>query len=305
MTPRLIVHGGAWNIPAAYHTDHLAGVRRAVADVFPRLRAGGSALDAVEAAVRLLEADPTFDAGCGAFLNEAGEVELDAIIIDGRTLDFGAVAALSNILHPVSVARRVMDRTEHCFLVGAGALHFARRQGFEELPPEALLTARERAFYQQIRNDPDFRTHHPFEERPGDTVGAVALDRHGHIAAATSTGGTARKLRGRVGDAPLVGAGAWADDALGGVSATGWGESIMKVLLSRRVGGAFGRLPAMAAAQQGIDYLARRVQGRGGVIGVSAAGDYAYAFNTPCMAMALADAEGTVWAGIAGALSAG
>lgn len=294
MQPKLIVHGGAWNIPAAYHADHLAGVRRAVEVVFPQLLAGATALDAVEAAVRVLEEDPTFDAGRGAFLNEAGEIELDAIIIDGRTLEFGGVAALQNILHPVSVARRVMTHTEHCLLVGAGALAFARSAGFEELPPEALLTARELEFYRQIQNDPGFRTYHPFREGPGDTVGAVALDRAGNVAAATSTGGTARKLRGRVGDCPVIGAGAFADNELGAVSATGWGESIMKVLLSKTVADAFATLPAMTAARKGINRLASKVNGLGGVIGINAAGDYAYAYNTPYMAMAFADRDGAV-----------
>ncbi len=294
MQPKLIVHGGAWNIPDAYHADHLAGVRRAAEVVYPQLLAGVSALDAVEAAVRVLEDDPTFDAGRGAFLNEAGEIELDAIIIDGQSLEFGAVAALQNVLHPVSVARRVLDRTEHCLLVGAGALAFARAVGFEELPPEALLTARELDFYRQLRNDPHFRTHHPFREGPGDTVGAVALDRAGNIAAATSTGGTARKLRGRVGDCPIIGAGAFADNELGAVSATGWGESIMKVLLSKTVADAFATHPAMAAAQKGIDLLARKVNGLGGVIGINAAGEYAYANNTPYMAMALAEVDGRI-----------
>ena len=138
--PKLIVHGGAWNIPAAYHAAHLAGVRAAVEQTYPHLLDGGSALDAVEMAVQILESDPTFDAGRGAFLNAIGEIELDAIIMDGRNLDFGAVAALQNILHPVSVARKVMERTEHNLLAGAGALRFARNVGFEELQPESLLT---------------------------------------------------------------------------------------------------------------------------------------------------------------------
>lgn len=293
--PRLIVHGGAWNIPVAYHQAHLNGVRRAAEAAYPLLRSGGSALDAVEIAVKVLEADPTFDAGRGAFLNEAGEIELDAIFMDGRTLDFGAVAALRNILHPVSVARQVMERTEHCLLVGEGALHFARSAGFEEEQPESLLTERELDFYRQIKADPNFRTHHPFKDRrPGDTVGAVALDRYGHLAVATSTGGTARKLRGRVGDCPVVGAGAYADDLLGGVSATGWGESILKVLLSKTVVDAFAERPAMDAARRGIEVLAGRVNGLGGVIGINRTGDYAMAFNTPYMARALVETGGAV-----------
>ena len=294
LIPRLIVHGGAWNIPAAYHAAHLAGVRAAVEQTYPQLLDGCSALDAVETAVKVLEADPTFDAGRGAFLNAIGEVELDAIIMDGRTLGFGAVAALQNILHPVSVARQVMEQTEHNLLVGTGALDFARRAGFTELPPEDLLTERELAFFRQVQNDPAFRTHHPFRDGPGDTVGAVALDRDGNLAVATSTGGTARKLPGRVGDCPIVGAGAYADNERGAVSATGWGESIMKVLLSKTVCDAFAAADAMAAARQGIDTLARKVNGLGGVIGINAEGEYAWAHNTPYMAMAYAETEGAI-----------
>jgi beta-aspartyl-peptidase (threonine type) len=291
MQPKLIVHGGAWNIPGEYVPDHLAGVRQAVAAVYPQLLEGLCALDAVEAAVNLLEANPTFDAGRGAFLNELGEIELDAMIMDGRSLAIGAVAALRNVLHPVSVARRVMEATEHCLLVGEGALSFAKKSGFEILPPEALLTERELAFYQQILRDPDFRTHHPFEEEPRDTVGAVALDSRGNIAAATSTGGTARKMQGRVGDSPIAGAGAYADNALGGVSATGWGESIMKVLLSKTVCDFFGQQGANEAANRGIAVLEQKVRGRGGVIGINCRGEYGMAHNTPKMAFAYFSAE--------------
>jgi L-asparaginase / beta-aspartyl-peptidase len=287
-TPKLIVHGGAWNIPAEQEAAHLRGVRAAVEAVYPRLLAGLSALDAVEAAVNILEEDPTFDAGRGAFLNENGAIELDALIMDGRDLNFGAVAALPNILHPVSVARQVMEQTEHCFLVGPGALAFARRIGFSDLPPEALLTERELAYFEQIKSDPGFRSHHPFQPQPSDTVGAAALDGWGNLAAATSTGGTPRKLAGRVGDSPIVGAGAYADNRTGAVSATGWGESIMKVLLSKTACDAFGSMAAMAAAKHSIRLLAERVEGLGGLIGISAQGSFAFAHNTPKMAFAYA-----------------
>ena len=296
--PRLIVHGGAWNIPEEFVPAHLQGVYTAVEQVFPLLQSGISALDAVEAAVNILEEDPAFDAGRGAFLNELGEIELDAMIMDGRTLDLGAVAALQNILHPVSVARKVMDLTEHCMLVGAGALAFATKNGFEELPPEALLTERELEFFQKIKQDKAFRTHHPFDFLPMDTVGAVAMDVNGNLAAATSTGGTARKLQGRVGDSPMPGAGAYADNRLGAVSATGWGESIMKVLLSKTVCDLFESQPTMEAAQTGIGILKNRVNGLGGVIGINNEGEYAFAHNTPKMAFAYFSAAGEIIANI-------
>ena len=288
MQPKLIVHGGAWNIPHEYDAAHLNGVTAAVSTVYPKMAAGLSALDAVEMAVNILEEDPTFDSGKGAFLNERGEVELDAMIMDGRTLNFGSVAALQNILHPVSVARKVMEETEHCMLVGEGALLYAKKMGFEELPPEALLTERELAFFQKIKNQENFKTHHPFEfqNQPMDTVGAVALDENGNIAAATSTGGTARKLVGRVGDSPICGAGAYADIELGGASATGWGESIMKVLLSKTTVDLFEKYSAMEAAQMSISVLRKKVNGLGGVIGIDKNGRYAFGHNTPKMAYA-------------------
>ena len=288
MQPKLIVHGGAWNIPDEYDVAHINGVTAAISAIYPKLAGGLSALDAVEAAVNILEEDPTFDSGRGAFLNERGEVELDAMIMDGRTLDFGSVAALQNILHPVSVARKVMEETEHCMLVGEGALLFAKKMGFEELPPEALLTDRELDFFQKIKNKEAFKTHHPFEFQnlPMDTVGAVAMDENGNIAAATSTGGTARKLVGRVGDSPICGAGAYADNELGGASATGWGESIMKILLSKTAVDLFGKRPAMEAARESIFILQKKVSGLGGIIGIDKNGQYALAHNTPKMAYA-------------------
>jgi len=296
--PRLIVHGGAWNIPPELEDDHIRGVRQAVSEVFPQLRQGLSALDAVEAAVRILEDDPAFDAGRGSCLNAAGAIELDAMVMDGATLNLGAVAGIRNVLHPVSVARLVMERTEHCLLVGEGATSWARSMGIEEASPEELLTERELAWHRQLRDDPDFRTRHPFEAQPMGTVGAVALDQQGNLAAATSTGGTPRKLPGRVGDSPLVGAGGYADNACGAASATGWGEQIMKVLLSKTACDLLQQHPAPAAARMAIDVLARRARGYGGIILISPAGEYGFAHNTPKMAYAYPDASGRVVASI-------
>lgn len=289
---KIIVHGGAWNIPDEYDAAHLNGVQKAVKEGWAVLQKGGTALDAVERAVMILEEDPTFDSGRGAFLNAKGEIELDAFIMDGRSLDFGAVAAVQNILHPVSLARKVMEQTEHNFLVGKGAGLFAEEVGIPSVEPTLLLTERELAFFKAIQNDPNFHTKMPFEFRlstPSDTVGAVALDQEGNIAAATSTGGTARKMVGRVGDSPIVGAGGYADNMLGGVSATGWGESIMKVVLSKRVVDHFENQSAMLAARSGIQYLEERVNGLGGVIGINKKGEYAFAHNTPKMAFAFAE----------------
>lgn len=299
MKTKLIVHGGAWSIPEEFEKDHIDGVHQAVAQFYPYLKQGMSALDAVEAAVKIMECDPTFDAGRGAFLNAIGEIELDAIIMDGRTLDFGAVAAVQNILHPISLARLVMEQTEHCLLVGNGAQLFARDNNIPELSPESLLTPRELEFYEKIKNDPDFYTHKPFEPKPNGTVGAVALDIYGNLAAATSTGGTPRKHPGRVGDSPLPGAGAYADNEAGAASATGWGESIMKVLMSKTACDLLKFHSAEKAAKLAVDQLQQRVSGWGGIILIDRNGNYGFAHNTTKMAFAYAESSGEIIAKIA------
>jgi beta-aspartyl-peptidase (threonine type) len=298
MRARLIVHGGAWNIPAELEADHLKGVRLAVAEVFPGLQKGLSALDAVEAAVKIMEEDPTFDAGRGSVLNTLGEIELDAIIMDGATLDFGSVAAIQNVLHPITVARLVMERTEHCLLVGAGAQLFAREMGVLEVSPQELLTARELAFYEETKDDPAFSYRKLFAPPPMGTVGAVAMDNRGNLAVATSTGGAPRKLPGRVGDSPIVGAGAYADNQSGAASATGWGERIMKILFCKTACDLLKDHSAAAAAEMAVDLLNRRVQGWGGIILIDKRGDYGFAHNTPKMAFAYAQPSGEVVANI-------
>jgi beta-aspartyl-peptidase (threonine type) len=295
---RLIVHGGAWNIPEALEAGHLEGVHLAVAEVFPGLQNGLSALDAVEAAVRIMEENPIFDAGRGSCLNARGEIELDAIIMDGATLDFGAVAAIQNILHPVTVARMVMEHTEHCFLVGRGAQLFAHEMGVPELNPQELFTPRELAFYEEARNDPTFTFRKLFASSPMGTVGAVAMDNRGNLAAATSTGGLPRKPPGRVGDSPIVGAGAYADNQCGASSATGWGETIMKVLLSKTACDLLKDHSAMASAKMAVDLLNQRVKGLGGIILIDKQGNYGFAHNTPKMAFAYAHSSGEIIVGI-------
>ena len=296
--PKLIVHGGAWNIPARLHSDHINGCRKVVETVYPRLKEALSAVDAVEQAVNLLEDDPTFNAGRGSFLNARGEIELDAIICNGQDLNFGAVAAVQNLLHPVSAARLVMEKSEHCFLVGRGAREFLQEHNFPEVAIEELLTERELHYYRKIQSDRTFTTRKPFEPHPTDTVGAVAMDIHGNLAAATSTGGTPRKLPGRVGDSPVFGAGAYADNRTGAASATGWGESILRVLLSRTICDLFLSMPPREAAQRGIQILSERTEGLGGIIGINHRGEYAFAHNTPRMALAFYEPEKGIMAGI-------
>lgn len=293
----ILVHGGAWAIPDRVRQAHLDGCRAAAAEGGRVLEAGGTALDAVEAAVRSMERDPTFDAGRGSFLNREGMVEMDAVIMDGARLKAGSVAAVRNILHPVTLARLVMDRTEHVMLVGEGANLFAAEVGVEAAPEEELLVGRELERWRRLREDPRFRARVIFEptrvpkpswDVPGDTVGAAAVDRRGDVAAATSTGGTPKKRMGRVGDSPLVGAGAYADNAAGAVSATGWGEPIIISCLSRRVLEHIerGQEPT-EAAQAALEEMLRRHEGHGGVILVTPDGTVVAAFNTPRMAYAL------------------
>ncbi|HEU4323153.1 MAG TPA: isoaspartyl peptidase/L-asparaginase [Roseiflexaceae bacterium] len=296
MTPlSLIVHGGAWDIPDDEVEDHKAGCRRALDAGWQVLESGGTALDAVEAAVRVLEDDPTYDAGIGSVLNADGVVELDAAVMDGATLRSGAIAAVQRVRAPITLARRVLE-SHVILLVGPGAERFAEQVGVPLCDPETFVVERERRRWQLLRDQHGVLTQDAFGARrsgPSDTVGAVALDRYGHVAAATSTGGTPNKLPGRVGDSPLIGAGLYADDRSGGCSSTGWGESIIKVLLAKTATDLIGAgHHPMGAARAAIDLLADRVHGLGGVILLDGRGRVGYAFNTPRMAYAYRCSEG-------------
>jgi beta-aspartyl-peptidase (threonine type) len=209
MTISMIVHGGAWAIPDEEVDAHVRGVGAALQAGWQILADGGAALDACEFAVRIMEDDPTFDAGVGSFLNADGQVELDAAIMDGSTLAAGAVAAVARIRNPILLARHVMT-TEHVLVVGAGAEKLAEAAGVELCDPMTLVAPRELERWQRIQTDPNFATWNEFQSR--DTVGALALDHDGNLAAAISTGGVLNKLPGRVGDAPLIGCGFYADN---------------------------------------------------------------------------------------------
>jgi beta-aspartyl-peptidase (threonine type) len=302
--PAIACHGGAWAIPDNIRQASLEGASAAAAAGWSLLASGGSALDAVEIAVRSLEEDPVFDAGRGAVLNAAGEVELDAVIMDGRDLSAGAVAAMGPCLHPVSVARLVMERTPHVLLVGAGATAFAREHGIEILPVDALVTPEARAEYERMASFPTsvsslFNTH---EHAPSghDTVGAVAIDEHGNLAAATSTGGITFKRVGRVGDSPILGSGCLADNEVGAISTTGHGESILRVqLASRAIHAMASGLTAREATAGALETMLLRVGGCGGAVSVDRSGQVAVAFSTPRMAWAVrSTATGRVQCGI-------
>ena len=288
--PSLILHGGAWDIPADRIDPHRAGCARALALGWEMLSAGASSVDTVEKVVSCLEDDGSFDAGRGSHLNALGRIELDASIMSGATLRCGAVAAVGRIRNPISLCRTIMDESEHILLVGEGAELFAQEHGIALSAMQDLMHVRERDAWKASMSDLEYSTKDAFRRQnaASDTVGAVAIDSRGDICVGTSTGGTFRKHPGRVGDSPLIGCGSYAENAIGGVSTTGWGEAMIKVVLAKTIidvmemnGG-----NAQAAAAKGIDILRRKADGFGGVIVLNHAGEIGIAYNTPHMARA-------------------
>jgi beta-aspartyl-peptidase (threonine type) len=288
MKPSLIVHGGAWNIAEEQVAPCQAGCRRALEAGWRILERSGTALDAVEAAIVVLEDDPIFDAGVGSHLNREGHVELDAIVMDGKTLNAGAVASVQRVRNPIRLARRVLESCPHMMLVGTGAEQFAVEQGFALCDPADLIIDRERERWQahQEGNGCPFCA--------AGTVGAVAMDAAGNLVSGTSTGGTCCKLPGRVGDSPLIGCGCYADSEAGGVSCTGHGEAIMKVVLAKAASDLLcAGKSAQEAAEASVALLARRTQGTGGLILLDRNGHPGFAFNTPHMACGYVAADGS------------
>ena len=212
--------------------------------------------------------------------------------MDGKNLEAGGVAALRNFPNPVKVARKVMEETDHVLLAGEGCEAFARKMGFQPVPIKTLLTSRELKRLEALMGDNAYIAPYSFGEKRG-TVGAVAIDREGNIAAATSTGGTPKKIPGRVGDSPLIGCGTYAENGVGGVSCTGWGEAIIKTMLARRISDAMAEgNGAQAAVEYGIQLLNQKVHGLGGAICIDSKGNIGIAFNTPRMARAYMDVSG-------------
>jgi L-asparaginase / beta-aspartyl-peptidase len=290
----LIVHGGAWDIPDDTVEAHRSGVARALETGWKILSGGGSADDAVEQTIRSLEDDPTFDAGRGSFVNALGEIELDASIMNGSSFICGAVSAVQNIRNPITLARLVMEKSEHVLLTGIGAVRFAKENGILQCKPDELLVGRELQRWKELHKRKSFSTKEPFKNKlPSDTVGAVAFDTNGIIVAGTSTGGTPNKYPGRVGDSPLIGCGTYADSSVGGVSCTGWGEAIIKVVLAKTVVDQMeiNGLDPEVAAKAGIDRLQKKADGYGGVIVLNSKGKPGIAFNTPRMARAYRTSE--------------
>jgi beta-aspartyl-peptidase (threonine type) len=291
MQPALIVHGGAWDIPDDAVEACQSGCQRALAAGWSILTGGGSALDAVEAAIVVLENDPVFDAGYGSHLNLDGRVECDAIVMDGATLRAGSIAAVQRIRNPIRAARALLEHGPHMMLVGEGAERYAKSHGIDLCNPKEMIAPAEWEAWQQCKKDKHAAAHHRGHEQ--GTVGAVALDSHGALFAATSTGGTCCKLPGRVGDSPLIGCGCYADAEAGGVSATGYGEAIMKIVMAksavdglREAAATTDASPstAMRVAQNSVVLLAAKTKGTGGLILLDREGRPGFAFNTPRMA---------------------
>ncbi len=296
--PVLVIHGGAWAIPDDMVEAHLNGVRHAAAAGWRALERGGSSLDAVEEAVVVLEDDDTFDAGRGSFLNRDGKVQLDAFIMDGATLRGGGVGGVERLRNPVRAARKILSDSAHVYFVAEGAERFAAEHGIALCRNEDLIIPREVERLREYQAQASTHGNDLFAPEVSgdmlshDTVGAVALDCAGNIAAATSTGGTLNKAPGRLGDSSLIGCGCYADNLSAAASTTGWGEPIMKLVLAKWAADRVqsGSLPEWVATEA-MNYLKQRLNGHGGIILLDAQGRVGIAHNTPRMAWAVQSAQ--------------
>jgi beta-aspartyl-peptidase (threonine type) len=293
--PVLVVHGGAWAIPDNMVEVHLKGVRHALAEGWRVLERGGTSLDAVQTAIVCLEEDETFDAGRGSFLTRDGRVQLDALLMDGNTLRAGGVGCVERIRNPIKAARIILDDSPHVYFVAEGAERFVQAHGMELCRNEDLVIEREVARLKDAQakeaaGQPDLTF--AGTEFGHDTVGAVALDMNGNLAAGTSTGGTLNKTPGRVGDSSLIGCGCYADNQSGAASCTGWGEPIMKLVLAKWATDRVrqGIAPDITSTDA-IAYLHRRLKGHGGMILLDGRGRFGIAHNTPRMAWAYQNTE--------------
>jgi beta-aspartyl-peptidase (threonine type) len=283
--PVVLVHGGAGHVPESLREAHAEGCRVAAAEGLRVLLESGSAIDAAVRAVEVLEDNPQYNAGTGACLTEAGTLELDASVMEGRTMRGGAICAMPPFRNPVRIARAVMEEGRHVLYACEGASRFAIDHGFASASPESMITDKAR---ERLASVLAGRGGH---EWAGGTVGAVACDAIGRVAAATSTGGTVGKRPGRVGDSPILGAGTFADDETGASSATGNGEAIHRFGLTRYVCDLLRTgIDPQRAADAAIARFGARVSGSGGLIVVSARGEIGIARNTATMSWGLARA---------------
>ena len=300
--PTLLIHGGAWAMPDDAVDAHQHGIGNALAAGYAILERGGSAVEAVEAAIVVMEDDEIFDAGRGSFLTRDGRVQLDALLMNGADLRTGGVACVEHLRNPIKAARLVLEESPHVYFVGTGAERFAMQHGMAFCDNMDLVIPREQKRLYEAQaaelaglKDTTFSGSLPIPDPmlSHDTVGAVALDLQGNLAAGTSTGGTLNKAPGRVGDSSLIGCGCYADNLSAAVSLTGWGEPIMKLVLGKW---AVDRAQAGAAPQEAatdaIRYLFDRLGGHGGVILLGPDGEFGIAHNTPRMAWGHANAAG-------------
>ena len=289
-----MVHGGAGALDnvkdSKTATRYLESIRRVLEHGREIMELGGSALQAVETCASLLEDDPVFNAGCGSVLNESGKVEMDAAIMDGRDLAAGAVAAVTNITNPIQLARMVMTGSEHIMLIADGAMRFADHCNMQRVPenyfytPDRVLQLKQARLKHKLMLDHDDADTSSEDQKYG-TIGAVAMDPNGNLAAATSTGGIVNKRMGRVGDSPIIGAGVYADNETCAVSATGYGEDFMRTVIAKTIADfVFMKdMDAEEATKAGMEYLSRKVKGRGGVIVIDRNGRCSAGFTTKKM----------------------
>ncbi|MEM7476419.1 MAG: isoaspartyl peptidase/L-asparaginase [Planctomycetota bacterium] len=293
----IVIHGGAGGNPAQWSKEHKDarrdGLNAALEKGLQMLEAGGHSLDVVESVIRILEDDPTFNAGRGAVLNENGEHELDASIMNGKTLSCGAVGSVRTMKHPISVARKVMSETRHVLLIGNGAEKFGLSQGLETEKPEYFRTPKRLQQWQDWKNRQAKKSAASVAKPESyfGTVGCVVLDQHGDLAAGTSTGGLMGKRWGRVGDSPIIGAGNYADNGTCAVSGTGIGEEFIRRNIAADVAARmrYGGVTLASAAKATIKSLPENA---GGIICVDASGNVVMEFNTIGMSRAFANSEG-------------
>ena len=285
MQPQIMAHGGAWEWDDDFDAGKHRGLEIAIREGKKVLDEGGSALDAVERAVVELENNPVFDAGVGGYLNQDGIVQLDALVVDGSRQDFGGVAAVTKVKNPIMLARKIMEDTEQVFFVGEGANRQALKLGIPTIENALLVTPQMRQFFEDRRTD-----------GPSDTVGAVAMDKDGNLAAATSTSGTPFKPAGRIGDSPFYGAGGYAENKIGAAGATGKGEQIMRTLLSKHCCDQILQgSNAMEAARKSTDYFESLfANSMSGLIVIDKDGNLGASHTSPKMAFAWVDEKGQV-----------
>jgi L-asparaginase / beta-aspartyl-peptidase len=293
MSWSIVVHGGAGNVPGKLEAEHRAGCQRAVEIGASILAAGGSALDAACAAVRVLEDDPCFNSGHGGALDEHGLPALDAAVMRGQDLAYGAVGAVLGVKNPIDLAKEILEDGRHCLLVGPSALEFARRRGVRLVDPSTMITDKTRKEWEARHREALAKIVTPptaeWTPTQGNTVGCAVKDQQGNLAAATSTGGLLYRYAGRVGDSPIAGAGTYARNDLGAVSATGHGETMLRTVfgfqsllaLRERAGTA-----PSAILRRELDAARDRVGGTGGVIAILPDGEPVHARNTPAMSCA-------------------